>query len=122
MVIQRMDTTGRTVLKKSDCGNYGAGATGASAFNKDELTDILQFGAGDLFKEDEDEDDLQVDIDDILNRAETAETEEAAATGAANELLSQFKIVSFDNLEEDEIKSNQKNDEKVKNWDDIIPQ
>lgn len=47
LVIQRMDTTGRTVLDKKS-----AGAT-STPFNKDELTAILKFGAADLFKDDE---------------------------------------------------------------------
>jgi len=48
LVIQRMDTTGRTVLDKK-----GAAAT---PFNKDDLTAILKFGAEDLFKDEEDGD------------------------------------------------------------------
>lgn len=44
LVIQRMDTTGRTVLDKK--------AKNASIpFNKDELTAILKFGAEELFKD-----------------------------------------------------------------------
>ena len=41
---------------------------------------------------------LQVDIDDILNRAEEHETESNAV---GDELLSQFKVASFGNLEEE---------------------
>ena len=40
----------------------------------------------------------QVDIDDILNRAEEHETESNAV---GDELLSQFKVASFGNLEEE---------------------
>ncbi len=47
LVIQRMDTTGRTVLDKK------SGATNSTPFNKEELTAILKFGAADLFKDDE---------------------------------------------------------------------
>ena len=51
----------------------------------------MKFGAEELFNSEEDnEPDLQVDIDDILNRAETRVTEENNT--AANELLSQFKV------------------------------
>ena len=50
---------------------------------------------------------FQVDIDDILNRAETHETE---ASTAGDELLSQFKVVSFDNLEEEDIVETPKSD------------
>lgn len=70
-------------------------------FRKEELASILKFGAEELFKEEDDEQELQVDIDDILNRAETRVTEEN--NSATNELLSQFKVVSFDNLEDEEI-------------------
>jgi hypothetical protein len=44
----------------------------------------------------------QVDIDEILKRAETREVEDQN-TGAGDELLSQFKVVSFDNMEDEEI-------------------
>lgn len=48
LVIQRMDTTGRTVLDKK-------GSSNNNPFNKEDLTAILKFGAEELFK-DEDED------------------------------------------------------------------
>jgi chromodomain-helicase-DNA-binding protein 1 len=51
LVIQRMDTTGRTVLDKK-----GAGASTSTPFNKEELTAILKFGADELFKDEEDGD------------------------------------------------------------------
>ena len=69
-------------------------------FKKEELAAILKFGAEELFKEaEEDDEEPQVDIDDILNRAETREADQ---TTMGDELLSQFKVVSFDNLEEDD--------------------
>lgn len=43
-----------------------------------------------------------MDIDEILKRAETREVEENN-TGVGDELLSQFKVVSFDNMEDEEI-------------------
>lgn len=48
LVIQRMDTTGRTVLDKK--------ASATTPFNKDDLTAILKFGAEELFKDEEDGD------------------------------------------------------------------
>ena len=39
-----------------------------------------------------------MDIDDILNRAEEHETE---TSGVGDELLSQFKVATFGNLEEE---------------------
>lgn len=45
LVIQRMDTSGRTVLDPRS-----AAAASAKMFGKDELTAILRFGAEELFK------------------------------------------------------------------------
>lgn len=50
LVIQRMDTTGRTVLDKKNAG------TNSNPFNKEDLTAILKFGAEDLFKDEEEGD------------------------------------------------------------------
>ncbi|XP_048736383.2 chromodomain-helicase-DNA-binding protein 1-like isoform X3 [Ostrea edulis] len=118
LVIQRMDTTGRTVL------NRGIPSSNSTPFNKEELTSILKFGAEELFKENEDdEDEPQVDIDEILKRAETREVEDQN-TGAGDELLSQFKVVSFDNMEDEEIEQTPgtKVEEEDKSWDTIIPE
>jgi len=113
LVIQRMDTTGRTVLNKSNIpGNSSI------PYSKDEINSILKFGAEELFKEkdtnslttapsgvDQNQDEreeLQLyDIDEILKRAETRE--ENNHTSASEELLSQFKIANFSTLEEDPI-------------------
>ena len=80
----------------------------STPFNKHELTAILKFGAAELFKEDIDDEEPQVDIDEILERAETRELDQHS--GAGDELLSQFKVVSFDNLEDEEIESNNTED------------
>ena len=114
LVIQRMDTTGRTVLDK---GNK----TG-TPFNKDELNAILKFGAEELFKEDDNEGDDNCDIDEILRRAET---HEGCAEQPGDELLSAFKVASFAVNEEEEMEalppaSSGKFDDKE--WDQIIPE
>ena len=44
---------------------------------------------------------IQVDIDDILKRAETHHTQDTS--NEADELLSQFKVVSVDNMEDEEL-------------------
>lgn len=49
LVIQRMDTTGRTVLDKKASSNN-------NPFNKEDLTAILKFGAEELFKDEEERD------------------------------------------------------------------
>ncbi|KAG8145171.1 hypothetical protein E2320_013542, partial [Naja naja] len=86
LVIQRMDTTGRTVLDNS------SDRSNTNPFNKEELTAILKFGAEDLFKEPEGEESepQEMDIEEILRLAETRENE--PSTSATDELLSQFKV------------------------------
>ncbi|XP_065078921.1 chromodomain-helicase-DNA-binding protein 1 isoform X3 [Ochlerotatus camptorhynchus] len=123
LVIQRMDTTGRTVLDK----NGGSNAT--NPFNKDELSAILKFGAEELFKEDEEGDDeLVCDIDEILKRAETRD-ENPEMPG--DELLSAFNVKTFDFDEEKETSAMRntakppteaEQDGDTKDWDEIIPQ
>ena len=122
VVIQRMDTSGRTVLDPS----AGGGAAGARLFGKDELAAILKFGAGDLFKDDEaavagaapgegaavagalmtDE-----DLDAILARAEVVEQKEESAPGGADDLLAAFNVATFKNNEDD-----------AAFWDRLIPE
>ena len=152
LVIQRMDTTGRTVLNKTSMpGNSSV------PYTKDEINSILKFGAEELFKEkdanslttavaaanasDQNQDEreeLQLyDIDEILKRAETRE--ENTHTSASEELLSQFKIANFSTLEEEpetvttassSNKLNSSASSKVKeaaenglkDWQDIIPE
>jgi len=77
-------------------------------FDKEELNAILKFGADDLFKSEEtdggslggsgDKALQEMDIEDILSRAETQATIEDSSH---NDLLSQFKVASFV-MEEDE--------------------
>ena len=102
LVIQRMDTSGRTVLSKGSKND----ASKAIPFDKNEINLILKFGAEELFKENEDDGaEPECDIDLILSRAETAQD---APTSQSDELLSAFKVADF-NLDEDKL------------WDDIIP-
>ncbi|XP_062277598.1 chromodomain-helicase-DNA-binding protein 2 isoform X2 [Scomber scombrus] len=113
LVIQRMDTTGRTVLD-SNSGN-----TNSNPFNKEELTAILKFGAEELFKEAEGEESepQEMDIDEILRLAETRESDQGSS--ATDELLSQFKVANFSSMED----GTQEFDEKsVRDWDNIIPE
>uniref|UniRef100_A0A671KDP8 Chromodomain-helicase-DNA-binding protein 2-like n=1 Tax=Sinocyclocheilus anshuiensis TaxID=1608454 RepID=A0A671KDP8_9TELE len=87
LVIQRMDTTGRTVLDNN------SGNSNSNPFSKEELTAILKFGAEDLFKEPEGEESepQEMDIDEILRLAETRESDQGSS--ATDELLSQFKVL-----------------------------
>nr|XP_056722084.1 chromodomain-helicase-DNA-binding protein 2 [Euleptes europaea] len=113
LVIQRMDTTGRTVLDNS------SGRSNSNPFNKEELTAILKFGAEDLFKEVEGEElePQEMDIDEILRLAETRENE--VSTSATDELLSQFKVANFSTMEEEEAELEERSQ---KDWDEIIPE
>ncbi|XP_029664052.1 chromodomain-helicase-DNA-binding protein 1 isoform X2 [Formica exsecta] len=117
LVIQRMDTTGRTVLDKKNAG------TNNNPFTKEDLTAILKFGAEDLFKDEEDGDEEpSCDIDEILRRAETRDE---APTTVGDELLSAFKVASFKpTFEEDLEPINQPNDndDESKDWAEIIPE
>ena len=122
LVIQSMDTTGKAIInggKEDKKGNV--------PFDKNELNMILKFGAEDLFKTDEDqEQDKEVDLDAILESAELREEDEAPQSEANKELLSAFKCtnIAFDEDEETEEpeEQNKDDDEPVfKDWSDIIP-
>ncbi|KAJ8417551.1 hypothetical protein AAFF_G00223940 [Aldrovandia affinis] len=113
LVIQRMDTTGRTVLDNN------SGSSNTNPFNKEELTAILKFGAEELFKEPEGEESepQEMDIDEILRLAETRESDHGSS--ATDELLSQFKVANFSTMEESapELEA-----PAIRDWDDIIPE
>ncbi|XP_049876715.1 chromodomain-helicase-DNA-binding protein 1 isoform X2 [Pectinophora gossypiella] len=118
LVIQRMDTTGRTVLNKRDA----SGTTANNPFNKEDLNAILKFGAEELFKDDDENDEDPVcDIDEILQRAETRDE---GPSMAGDELLSAFKVASFAFDEEKAVMDVKKEhtEEESKDWDDIIPE
>ncbi|CAK8697940.1 unnamed protein product [Clavelina lepadiformis] len=110
LVIQRMDTSGKTVLFK----NTAPSSTTNNPFNKDELTAILKFGAEELFQETEGEEkEPECDIDEILRRAETRQDHTELTAGEG--LLSAFKVATF-NLDEDE------QADFGKDWEEIIPE
>ncbi|KAK6731802.1 hypothetical protein RB195_007950 [Necator americanus] len=126
LVIQRMDTTGRTVLSKTS----GTGAR-SIPFDKKELNDILKFGAADLFKEGEgEEQEPEVDIDRILSVAETRDADETQESG--NELLNSFKYANFSINEEQDVAAaaqhqvssskDKENEGTGADWDEIIPE
>ncbi|KAM9735348.1 chromodomain-helicase-DNA-binding protein 1 [Menidia menidia] len=115
LVIQRMDTTGKTVL------HTGAAPSSSAPFNKEELSAILKFGAEELFKEQEGEEQepQEMDIDEILKRAETRENDPGPST-VGEELLSQFKVANFSMMEDEEIDID--SERSHRSWDDIIPE
>lgn len=120
LVIQRMDTTGRTVLSKNI--NASTNSSNSNPFSKEELAQILKFGAEELFKEgDTGEEEPQVDIDEILKRAETREEPSAAPS---DELLGAFKVASF-NFNEEDVNPTTVTAAAAaaeKDWDQIIPE
>jgi chromodomain-helicase-DNA-binding protein 1 len=118
LVIQRMDATGRTILSRSREHNNSL------PFDKDELNAILKFGTDYLFKDDGDDDKAlkEMDIDEILHRAEAQEIlPDGPAVG--QDLLSQFKVASF-TIDENELDSAVEQPQPAvnnKEWKDIIP-
>merc|ERR1712193_95198 len=94
-----MDTTGRRVLSDSRRTSHAS-----NPFNKEELSSILKFGAAELFKDNDDESDQKLeamDIDEILQRAETQDSEKMTSIG--QDLLSQFKVVNYAAFEEEDV-------------------
>jgi hypothetical protein len=112
-----MDTTGKAALQQ------GSGKVSAGDFSSEELDAIMKFGAADLFKEETAEETdsrlEEMDLDLILNNAETHDTDHAAENGISSELLSAFNTVDIA-TNEDEV------DERLaplaKSWDEIIPE
>uniref|UniRef100_A0A0N4ZU70 Chromodomain-helicase-DNA-binding protein 1 n=1 Tax=Parastrongyloides trichosuri TaxID=131310 RepID=A0A0N4ZU70_PARTI len=116
LVIQRMDTTGRTILSK----NAVSSTSKSIPFDKNELNAILKFGAAELFKEDnEDGEEPEVDIDTILQGAETRECEQQAKD---NDLLSAFKYANFAIDEEKDLAFANEQSLEDKDWCEIIPE
>ncbi|KAL8156510.1 hypothetical protein AgCh_001565 [Apium graveolens] len=96
LVIQKLNAEGKLEKKETKKG---------SSFDKNELSAILRFGAEELFREDKNDEEskrrlLNVDIDEILERAEKVE-EKVADEEEGNELLSAFKVANFCTAEDD---------------------
>jgi SNF2 family DNA or RNA helicase len=106
LVIQKMDTSGRMVLsnqfKKGGKKSY-------TNFTKDELEEVLKFGAANLFNSTENgggagesapevnKSLTEMDIDDILARAETTDKShvEEQQAGQSGSLMGAFKVANF---------------------------
>uniref|UniRef100_A0A8C0J7M8 Chromodomain helicase DNA binding protein 2 n=1 Tax=Chelonoidis abingdonii TaxID=106734 RepID=A0A8C0J7M8_CHEAB len=102
LVIQRMDTTGRTVLDNN------SGRSNSNPFNKEELTAILKFGAEDLFKEIEGEE-SEPQVMDFLGKC----------LKRKRLRLNQRISANFATMEEEETELDERSQ---KDWDDIIPE
>lgn len=91
-----------------------------SSMNKKDLSSIIKFGAQELFKEDdqENDDELQnMDIDKILLLAEDRDPDSNQNDQQKEDLLMSFKVANFkaSDFDMDEENSDTK-------WDDIIPE
>lgn len=131
LVIQRMDTTGKTVIGAGEVGSKKGAGEGKN-LSKQDLNLILKFGAEELFKPDEEEEkEEEIDLDDILNQAEVREEadDDAHQSEANKELLGAFKCttLTFEETEkevEPEPEPVKKKEKKKTglDWTDIIPE
>ena len=92
-IIKQMDTSGENLLQKST----NKKSKRADQFNKEELQAILKFGAQKMFSEDAGTEKLEeMNLDEILERAEHTETTESMNLSEASaEFLEQFKVADF---------------------------
>ncbi|KIJ18949.1 hypothetical protein PAXINDRAFT_166865 [Paxillus involutus ATCC 200175] len=110
-IINQMDTSQAHLSSK---GEKAKDSVKPDNLSKDELTAVLKYGAQKMFDKDDSQQNKKLDdmdLDDILNRAEDHETMAAGGDGGASlggeSFLAQFAAVS-----------DVKND---MNWEDIIP-
>ncbi|KAI8096334.1 SNF2 family N-terminal domain-containing protein [Halteromyces radiatus] len=113
-IIKQMDTSGLTLLPENATTlTTSTGKIRELPFNKDEMSAILKFGAQNMFQTNEQTQPLNdLDLDDILARAEHTETMEGideSALGSAD-FLAQFKISDYGGSAND------------LSWDEIIPE
>lgn len=113
-IIKQMDTSGLTLLPENATTlTTAAGKIRELPFNKDEMSAILKFGAQNMFQTNEHTEQLNdLDLDDILARAEHTETMDGvddSALGSAD-FLAQFKISDYGGSAND------------LSWDEIIPE
>lgn len=91
-IIKQMDTSGENLLQKTNKTTKRS-----DQFSKEELQAILKFGAQKMFSEDAGTEKLEeMNLDEILERAEHTETTEAMNLSEASaEFLEQFKVADF---------------------------
>ncbi|KAI7847045.1 SNF2 family N-terminal domain-containing protein [Circinella umbellata] len=112
-IIKQMDTSGLSLLPDNAL-TTAAGKIRQLPFNKDEMSAILKFGAQNMFQGNENnpvEKLNDMDLDDILARAEHTETnvEEDSTALGSEDFLAQFKISDYGGTAND------------LSWDEIIP-
>ncbi|GAA5835946.1 hypothetical protein JCM11251_006610 [Rhodosporidiobolus azoricus] len=103
-IVNQMDTSGKNL------GDASKATTKPENYTKEELSSILKFGAANIFKSEGGQAKLEeMDLDDVINKAEEYETA-TAPTGTSlggQEFLNQFAI--------QDVKAD------MTSWDDIIP-
>ncbi|KAG1058833.1 hypothetical protein G6F42_028520 [Rhizopus arrhizus] len=106
-----MDTSGKAIIQGQTL-TTSSGKNREIPFDRAEMSAVLKFGAKNMFETLDNSQNIQdIDLDDILSRAEQTETldEEASALGS-EDFLAQFKITDYGGTAED------------LSWDDIIPE
>ncbi|ORE20364.1 hypothetical protein BCV71DRAFT_254269 [Rhizopus microsporus] len=111
-IIKQMDTSGYSLLAEHSL-KTASGKNRDLPFKNQELSAILKFGAKNMFQANEHTEQLNdMDLDDILARAEQTETiNEGDGTAlGSDDFLAQFKITDYGGTADD------------LSWEDIIPQ
>ncbi|KAM0749051.1 hypothetical protein T439DRAFT_343555 [Meredithblackwellia eburnea MCA 4105] len=102
-IVNQMDTSGKNI------GQVTGTSTRPDNYTKEELASILKFGAANIFKSDGQSKLEEMDLDDVINKAEAYETA-TAPTGTSlggEDFLNQFAV--------QDIKAD------MTSWEDIIP-
>ncbi|CAJ0902377.1 10134_t:CDS:10 [Entrophospora sp. SA101] len=105
-IIKQMDTSGKSILQR----NTKTATKASDNFSREELSAILKFGAQNMFKESDNTKKLDdIDLDDILARAETHDTigDQGSSSFGGEEFLKQFQVADFGGGD--------------LSWDEIIP-
>ncbi|RHZ78531.1 hypothetical protein Glove_162g8 [Diversispora epigaea] len=103
-IINHMDTSGKRILQKNPKGSKPT-----ENFSREELSTILKFGAQNIFRESEEAANFDLDLDDILARAEKHDTagDQSGTSLGGEEFLKQFQVADFGGGDI--------------SWDEIIP-
>ncbi|OBZ91189.1 Chromodomain helicase hrp3 [Choanephora cucurbitarum] len=111
-IIKQMDTSGHSFLAAEQQQALTANKNRDLPFNRAEMSAVLKFGAKNMFESTENTQSVNdIDLDEILERAETTETLEGQDSAlGSDDFLAQFKITDYGGTAED------------LSWDDIIPQ
>ncbi|KAF9583657.1 hypothetical protein BGW38_008927 [Lunasporangiospora selenospora] len=91
-IIKQMDTSGLEILQQKKAAETSTG------FTRDELSAILKFGAQSMFQQTDGTANKkldELDLDEILARAEDHDTSDAVALAGGEEFLSQFQYADF---------------------------